>query len=340
MLVLGIESSCDETAAAIVEDSRIIRSNVVLSQTAAHSPYGGVVPEIAARSHIEHMDEVVQSALKQANIGWEDIDAIATTTGPGLIGGVIVGTMTGKTIASVLAKPFIAVNHLEGHALTVRLTHNIAFPYLLLLMSGGHSQLLWVKGVGQYERLGGTLDDAVGEAYDKTAKLLKLSFPGGPAVEEAALKGDVHKFSFPVPLKGRAGCDFSFSGLKTAVRLAAQAVLSTHNCLPEQEVADLCASFQFTVGEALKDRLHQAFCSVASRSEARSFVIAGGVAANAYLRKQLEDTAQAHGFTLIAPPSSLCTDNAAMIAWAGIEKLRLGMRDPLDTEPRARWPLY
>lgn len=338
MRVLGIESSCDETAASIVDENRTVLSSVVLSQHAAHAPYGGVVPEIAARSHIEHMDNVITSALTQAKLGWNDIDAVAATTGPGLIGGVIVGTMTGKAIASVLNKPFIAVNHLEGHALTPRLSHNVAFPYLLLLMSGGHCQVLAVEDLGKYHRLGGTLDDAAGEAFDKTAKLLKLPFPGGPAVEKAALTGSPKRFAFPMPLKGRPGCDFSFSGLKTAVRLAAKDTAS-EGTVSAQDVSDLCASFQYTVGEVLKDRMRNAFATYSGMFSSSQLVIAGGVAANNYLRNALESVAAEYGFNLTAPPLGLCTDNAAMIAWAGIERLNRGFKSGLDTEPRARWPL-
>lgn len=338
MRVLGIESSCDETAAAIVTSSREILSSVILSQTEAHAPYGGVVPEIAARSHIEHIDRVIARAVLDAGIGWADVDAVAATTGPGLIGGVIVGTMAGKAIASALRKPFIAVNHLEGHALTARLTHEVPFPFLLMLMSGGHCQILVVEGVGKYQRLGGTLDDATGEAFDKTAKLLGLAFPGGPSVEKAARGGNAHRFTFPIPLKGREGCDFSFSGLKTAVRIAAQELKSTSS-LNDHAISDICASFQFTVGEILCDRLRNALTHAHARHACNTLVLAGGVAANQYLRGIIKQLTQQHEYQLICPPMSLCTDNAAMIAWAGIEHLQLGHSSPLDTEPRARWPL-
>ncbi len=335
MLLLGIESSCDETAAALVTGDRKNLSNIVLSQNAAHAPYGGVVPEIAARSHIEHMDAVVQHAFTEAGRSFSDIDAVAATIGPGLIGGVIVGAMTGKAIASALKKPFIAVNHLEGHALTARLTHAVEFPYLLLLVSGGHCQILAVEGVGKYTKLGGTLDDALGEAFDKTAKLLGLGFPGGPQVEFHAKEGHPLRFSFPLPLKGREGCDFSFSGLKTAVRLAVREL----GALTRQDIADICASFQYCVSLILKDRMQHAFRVFSYKHQARTLVVAGGVAANHYLRHALEEIAGEHGFTLVAPPMKLCTDNAAMIAWAGVERLRLGLTNSLDTEPRARWPL-
>jgi N6-L-threonylcarbamoyladenine synthase len=338
MRVLGIESSCDETAASIVDDDRTIFSNVILSQHAAHQPYGGVVPEIAARSHIEHMDDVVAEALSAAGLHWRDIDAVAATTGPGLIGGVIVGTMTGKAIASALGKPFISVNHLEGHALTARLSDNVPFPYLLLLVSGGHCQVLAVEGVGKYRKFGTTLDDALGEAFDKTAKMLGLGYPGGPAVERHAKTGNAKRFAYPMPLRGREGCDFSFSGLKTAVRLSI-AEITTDRPLAQQDIADICASFQYTVGEVVKDRMQHAFEEFGKHFKAKTLVVAGGVAANQFLRAVLEETAAQHGFTLVAPPLALCTDNAAMIAWVGVEKLRLGLTDPLDTEPRARWPL-
>jgi N6-L-threonylcarbamoyladenine synthase len=338
MNILGIESSCDETAAAIVTDGRKILSNVVLSQNAAHQPYGGVVPEIAARCHIEHMDGVVAQALSEAKLNWSNIDAIAATTGPGLIGGVIVGTMTGKALASVLKKPFIAVNHLEGHALTPRLMHDVQFPYLLLLVSGGHCQILAVEGVGKYHKFGGTLDDALGEAFDKTAKMLGLGYPGGPQVEAHAKVGNEKRFAFPQPLKGREGCDFSFSGLKTAVRLAAHEV-AVGGVIAPKNVADICASFQYTVGQVVQEKMCTALNMFSQRYASRILVVAGGVAANQYLRMRLEEVTKQTGFTLIAPPLHLCTDNAAMIAWVGVERARLGLYDDLETEPRARWPL-
>jgi len=337
MLILGIETSCDETAAAVVTDTKEIRSNVVLSQVADHLPYGGVVPEIAARAHMDHIEAVISKALQDAGVTLPELDAIAVTGGPGLIGGVIVGVMTGKAIASVQNKPFIAVNHLEGHALTVRLTHDVTFPFLLLLVSGGHCQFLSVQGVGQYKKLGGTVDDALGEAFDKTAKMLGLDYPGGPAVEALARGGNERAYTFPVPMKGREGCDFSFSGLKTAVRQRIQEL----GKLNEQQKADICASFQFTVGESVCDRSRHAmdmFCT--QYPEAKTFVLAGGVAANQYVRGRLEKTCAEFGMTLVAPPVKLCTDNAAMIAWAGLERFRLGMIDSLDFEPRARWPLF
>jgi len=352
MYILGIETSCDETAAAIVSDTKEIRSNVVMSQTAEHLPYGGVVPEIAARAHLDYIENVVDQALREADMTLADVDAIAATGGPGLIGGVIVGVMTAKAIASVTGKPFIAVNHLEGHALTARLTNDVPFPFLLLLVSGGHCQFLIVKGVGQYQKLGGTVDDALGEAFDKTAKMLGLDYPGGPAVEKLARSGNPHAYPFPMPMKGRAGCDLSFSGLKTAVRKVISeqclvpsegsntaSLLSTKH-LPLGTISDICASFQYTAGEVVCDRTRNAmqqFC--AAFPDAKSFVLAGGVAANQYLRGKLEILAKEFRLNLIAPPIKLCTDNAAMIAWAGIERFKLGMVDGLDFEPRPRWPL-
>jgi N6-L-threonylcarbamoyladenine synthase len=336
MLILGIETSCDETAAAIVTDTGEIRSNIVLSQIAEHQPYGGVVPEIAARAHLDHMENVITQALRDAGVALADIDAVAVTGGPGLIGGVIVGVMTAKAIASVYKKPLIAVNHLEGHALTVRLTNKVDFPFLLLLVSGGHCQFLAVSGVGQYRKLGGTVDDALGEAFDKTAKMLGLDYPGGPAVEALARSGNPHAYAFPVPMKGRAGCDFSFSGLKTAVRMKVQET----SPLTNQQKADICASFQFTAGESICDRTGHAIAQFRElHPEGKNFVLAGGVAANQYLRGRLESLLSTYGMTLVAPPLKLCTDNAAMIAWAGIERFRLGLTDGLDFEPRARWPL-
>ncbi|NBX03913.1 MAG: tRNA (adenosine(37)-N6)-threonylcarbamoyltransferase complex transferase subunit TsaD [Alphaproteobacteria bacterium] len=350
MLILGIETSCDETAAAIVTSDKKILANVVLSQTAEHLPYGGVVPEIAARAHMEHIEAVISKALSDAGIGFADLDAVAATGGPGLIGGVIVGVMAGKAIASVHKKPFIAVNHLEGHALTVRLTSEAPFPFLLLLVSGGHCQFLVVRGVGDYQRLGGTVDDALGEAFDKTAKMLGLTYPGGPQIEQLAKNGNPDAFAFPVPMKGREGCDFSFSGLKTAVRQTILGVRcqvsdkppSSDTCHPLSDTfkADVCASFQYAALASLTDRLHNAIAAFKKLCpEGKQLVVAGGVAANQYLRGGMEKVAQAHGLTLTSPPVALCTDNAAMIAWAGLERLALGQVDGLDFEPRARWPL-
>ncbi len=338
MIVLGIETSCDETAAAVVTDGREIKSNIIASQLAEHRPYGGVVPEIAARSHLDHTDRVVREAMDAAGVGFGEIDAVAVTGGPGLIGGVIVGVMTAKAIAAVSAKPVINVNHLEAHALTARLTDNVAFPYLLLLVTGGHCQLLIVEGVGAYRRLGTTLDDAVGEAFDKTAKMLGLGYPGGPAVEAAARGGDGSRFDLPRPMKGRDGCDFSFSGLKTAVRQRIAQLPAGE--LAADDIADLSASFQDAVADVLDDRTANAIETFRARhSDASTLVVAGGVAANDYLRKRLDGLAGREGFRLVAPPVELCTDNGVMVAWAGIERLRLGLTDGLDFAPRPRWPL-
>ncbi len=363
MIILGIETSCDETAAALVErradGSGRILSDVVLSQTDAHAIFGGVVPEIAARAHVETLDGVIAAALRDAGLGFADIDAVAATAGPGLIGGVIVGLTTAKAIALAAGKPLIAVNHLEGHALTARLTDGLAFPYLLLLVSGGHTQFLAVEGVGQYRRLGSTIDDAMGEAFDKAAKLLGLPYPGGPAIEQAAKSGDARRFALPRPLLGKPGADFSFSGLKTALRLAAEAVAP----LSEQDVNDFAASFQSTVVAIVEDRAAHAMAMFASAGSspakrargtaegeggggreptpetAPALVIAGGVAANHALRTALAATAARHGFRLVAPPPRLCSDNAVMIAWAGAERLALGLSDTLAAPALPRWPL-
>src|SRR5882672_6420352 len=337
MRVLGIETSCDETAVAIVEApagappvGRIL-ANVIYSQLTEHRRFGGVVPEIAARAHLERLDGLVTDALAEAGLGLGDLDGIAATGGPGLIGGVMVGVMTAKALAFAHDKPFLAINHLEGHALSARLTEGVAFPYLLLLVSGGHCQLLTVRGPGDFTRLGTTIDDAVGECFDKTAKLLGLGFPGGPAVERLADGGDPQRFALPRPMWRKPGCDFSFSGLKTAVRLAVEKLDAGDG----RAKADLCASFQRTVGDVLADR-----CANALRiASSPTLVVAGGVAANLYLRSRLEEVARQHGARLVAPPVKLCTDNGAMIAWAGIERLRLGWTDALDFKPRPRWPL-
>ncbi len=342
--ILGIETSCDETAAAGVEraddGTGRIMGEVVLSQLEEHSAYGGVVPEIAARAHVEALDTLIEEALLRAGVELRDVDAIAATSGPGLIGGLLVGLMTGKAIARATGKPLYAVNHLEGHALTARLTDNIAFPYLMLLVSGGHTQLILVRGVAGYERWGTTIDDALGEAFDKTAKLLGLPYPGGPAVERAARTGNPDRFVFPRPLVGETRLDFSFSGLKTAVRQAAQSI----EPLTQQDVADICASFQKTVSRTLKDRIGRGLqrfkAEFGGRITAPALVVAGGVAANRVLRATLQELCNAHGFRFIAPPLQLCTDNAAMIAWAGAERMALGMpADTLDVAPRSRWPL-
>jgi N6-L-threonylcarbamoyladenine synthase len=337
VLVLGIETSCDETAAAIVSGEREILADVVLSQLDEHRPFGGIVPEVAARSHLQHIDRLVAEAMARAGIGFGDLDAVAATGGPGLIGGVIVGVMTGKALALAAGKPFLAVNHLEGHALTARLTHGIDFPYLLLLASGGHCQLLAVEGVGRYTRLGATIDDAAGEAFDKAAKMIGLGYPGGPALQRAATRGDETRFALPRPMKGKPGCDFSFSGLKNAVRLLVERLPRPLN---EQDAADVAAGFQAAVADSIADRTRRAIRDFQVRWPAgRHLVVAGGVAANTRLRETLVRIGSETGLQFLAPPLGLCTDNAAMIAWAGIERLRLGLTDALDFAPRPRWPL-
>ncbi len=337
MIVLGIETSCDETAAAVVDDQRRILSNRVLSQDDQHRPYGGIVPEIAARSHLDHIERLVHQALADAKLGFNEIDGVAATAGPGLIGGVFVGVMTAKAMAAARGKPFLAINHLEGHALSVRLSDATEFPYLLLLVSGGHCQLLVVEGVGRYRRLGGTLDDALGEAFDKTAKLLGLGYPGGPLVERTARNGDPGRFDLPRPMLGRPHFDFSFSGLKTAVR---HQVAKLDKPLSESDRAGLAASFQAAVGDVLEDRSARALEAFHERYRVPGpLVVAGGVAANGYLRDRLQTLASRAGTRLVAPPQALCTDNAAMIAWAGIERLGLGLTDDLGFAPRPRWPL-
>jgi len=339
MNILGIETSCDETAVAVIADDGgrpEIRANLVQSQLAEHAPYGGVVPEIAARAHLDHIDRLIRQALDEAGLGFDELDGIAAAAGPGLIGGLIVGTMAAKGIAWAANKPFVAVNHLEAHALTARLTDVVEFPYLVLLVSGGHSQLLVCAGVGQYRQLGTTLDDAAGEAFDKSAKLLGLAQPGGPAIEAAAKQGNPRRFPLPRPLKGRDGCDFSFSGLKTAIRECIAAAEPGD----AQTVADLAAAIELAICDALIDRTAKALRWFrAHYPQGTSLVAAGGVAANTRLRARLAALAADAGLNLVAPPPALCTDNGAMIAWAGIERLRLDLIDPLDAPVRPRWPL-
>ena len=342
MIVLGIETSCDETAAAVVRDrqgvdpSGKILSNIVLSQLEDHAPFGGVVPEIAARSHLEALDGIIESSLTEARTTLADLDAIAVTSGPGLAGGLIVGTMTARALAAVHGKPLLTINHLEGHALTARLTDAVTFPYLLLLVSGGHTQILLVRGVGDYERWATTIDDALGEAFDKTAKLLGLPYPGGPQVEKAAANGNPKAHDLPRPLSGQETLDMSFSGLKTAVRKVALEA----DILEEEAVANICASFQQAVGDVLENRLTRAFEKFEKEfGNAATLVIAGGVAANQFLRDRLENLCKKRDWHWVAPPQKLCTDNAAMIAWAGIERLRLGHVSIRDEGIRTRWPL-
>jgi N6-L-threonylcarbamoyladenine synthase len=341
LIVLGIETSCDETAAAVVRreaDGRgTILSSLVRAQLAEHAPYGGVVPEIAARAHIAVLDRLIVQAMAGAGVGFDALDGVAATCGPGLVGGLVVGATTAKSVALAASRPFVAVNHLEAHALTARLTDGIAFPYLALLVSGGHTQLLEVRGVGDYVRLGTTIDDALGEAFDKTAKLLGLPYPGGPAVERAAASGNPARFALPLPLHDRPGLDFSFAGLKTAVRLCAERAAP----LSPSDVADLCASFQATVAAIVGRRAERALAGFRERRPGvpAVLVVAGGVAANGAIRAALSAAAAKAGARLVAAPLALCGDNAAMVAWAGAERLALGLTDPLDAPIRPRWPL-
>lgn len=338
-IVLGIESSCDETAVALVRDDRRILSQALATQRDEHAPYGGVVPEIAARTHLTHIDRLYTRALSDAGLTLAEVDAIAATAGPGLIGGVMVGLMFGKALAAAAQKPFIAVNHLEGHALTVRLTHGVEFPYFLLLISGGHCQQLVVRGVGDYVRLGTTKDDALGEAFDKCAKMLGLPYPGGPALEQAALRGNPRAYALPRPLMGTEGCDFSFSGLKTAVRLTIEKEVARAGGLNDAIIADVAASFQHAVVDVLHDRVHRALTLAGCNYPITALAVAGGVAANQTIGAGLQSLAAAHAMPLVVAPPALCTDNAVMIAWAGVERLQRGLVDSLDIAPRARWPL-
>ncbi|MCL4125919.1 UNVERIFIED_CONTAM: hypothetical protein GTU68_023106 [Idotea baltica] len=331
--ILGIESSCDDTAAAVLRpngDRANILSSIVSGQEDLHAAYGGVVPEIAARAHAERLDLCVEQAIEKADISLNEIDAIAVTAGPGLIGGVLSGVMCAKGLAAGLNKPLIGVNHLAGHALTPRMTDGVAYPYLMLLVSGGHCQFLAVHGPEKFTRLGGTIDDAPGEAFDKTAKLLALGYPGGPLVEQTAKAGDALRFKFPRPLLDRAGCDMSFSGLKTALRRARDQIVETKDGISRQDRSDLCASFQLAVADTLAD-----MCETTNPVIA----VAGGVAANTVIREKLEHIAANAQFAFLAPPMKYCTDNAAMIAWAGLEQFASGRVDDLSLAARPRWPL-
>ena len=342
LTVLGIETSCDETAVAIVGDRPLpcIHANLIRSQLDEHSPYGGVVPEIAARAHLDHLDSMVRRALVEADLALDAVDAVAAAAGPGLIGGLIVGSMAAKGMAWTLGKPFIAVNHLEAHALAARLDPGVAFPYLLLLVSGGHTQLLVCAGIGNYRQLGTSRDDAAGEAFDKTAKSLGLGYPGGPAIARAAERGDARRFALPRPMLGRPGCEFSFSGLKTAVRQLVADMDARAGPLGPQDIADLAAAVELAICDALVDRTANAVAWFRRHHpDGRFLVTSGGVAANRLLRRRLAALAADAHLEFVAPPPELCTDNGAMIAWAGLERLRLGLVDGFDAPTRPRWPL-
>ncbi|MEM7439881.1 MAG: tRNA (adenosine(37)-N6)-threonylcarbamoyltransferase complex transferase subunit TsaD [Pseudomonadota bacterium] len=345
LTLLGLESSCDETAAAVVVGAPNgpgdVRSNVIWGQEDLHSDFGGVVPEIAARAHAERLDTCVARALREADIALADVDAIAVTAGPGLIGGVLSGVMCAKGLAFGADKPLVGVNHLAGHALTPRMTDAVAYPYLMLLVSGGHCQFLAVLGPDQFERLGGTIDDAPGEAFDKTAKLLGLGYPGGPEVEKHASTGDPKRFEFPRPLLDRAGVDMSFSGLKTALRRARDTLIAEKGGLTVADRADLCAGFQAAVADTLAEKSRRACGIFRERTGVASptIAVAGGVAANSVIRQSLQDTAAAEGFNYLAPPLAYCTDNAAMIAWAGLELFAAGQSHDFTLAARPRWPL-
>lgn len=343
MIILGIESSCDDTGAAIVTDKKEILGEALQSQE-EHKQYGGVVPEIAARAHLEHVDEIIGACMQRAGIPLTQIDAVAASAGPGLIGGVVVGVMAAKAIALALNKPFVAINHLEGHALCARIAHSIEFPYLLLLVSGGHCQILVVKNVGEYQRLGTTIDDAAGEAFDKVAKMLGLGYPGGPMIEKMAALGDDARFTLPRPLANSGDCNLSFSGLKTAVRKIIESYAPdgdvAHAILPKQDVADVCACFQMTATECLTSKLERAIKYFKQHyPDGQHVVVSGGVASNTYLRGKLKDLAERYDLDFAAPPIRFCTDNGVMVAWAGLERFRLGMVNDLDFKPRPRWPL-
>jgi len=342
--ILGIETSCDETAASVVCNQNGILSNLVLSQIKNHEAFGGVVPEIAARAHLDHLDTLIKGAMQDSGLDFSELSGVAATCGPGLIGGVMIGMVAGKAIAASHNLPFLGINHLEGHALTPRLTDKINFPYLLLLISGGHTQILVVEGVGLYKRWGTTLDDAAGECFDKSAKLLGLAHPGGPNLEALAAECEdpedaLKRYPLPTPMKGRQGCDFSFSGLKTAMRVHINSI--PEGAIPRSDAANLAAAFQKTMANILADRCANALRDFKRiyQPETPTFVVSGGVAANKSIRQSLLDLCAQHGVNFYAPPLALCSDNAAMIAWAGVERLRLGLTDPLDFPARPRWPL-
>ncbi len=344
LTVLGIESSCDDTAAAVVrrrtDGSAAVLSSEVAGQTEIHADFGGVVPELAARAHAEKLDHCVETALNKAGVALSEVDAIAVTAGPGLIGGVMSGIMCARGLAEGSGRPLVGVNHLAGHALTPRMTDGLRFPYLLLLASGGHCQFLLVEGPGRFTRLGGTIDDAPGEAFDKTARLLGLPQPGGPAVESAAAGGDAGRFAFPRPLLDRPGCDMSFSGLKTALLRTRDRVMEEEGGLTGQSRADLCAGVQAAVRDVLVEKARRAIGEARARGTGpNAFAVAGGVAANQSLREGLQTLTEEAVLHFVAPPLRYCTDNAAMIAWAGAEKIAAGLVDPADLAPRPRWPL-
>lgn len=347
LTILGIETSCDETAAAVVRGCPPgpgqILSNIVHQQIKDHQPYGGVVPEIAARAHVELVDSIVARALSDAGMELSEIDGFAATAGPGLIGGVMVGLLSAKALALSMGNPLLAINHLEAHALTTRLVEGTEFPFLLLLISGGHCQLMAAEGVGKYHLYGATIDDAVGEAFDKVAKLIGLGYPGGPKVERAAREGNSRRFNFPRPMLGREGMDFSFSGLKTAVRQIASELTDDARNIEPKLAADFAACFQAAVVDVLVDRSRAAMkkfrADFGRSAQALHFVVAGGVASNRAIAAALQSLAQGEGFRLVVPPPALCTDNGAMVAWAGLERLSLGLTDSLESPPRARWPL-
>lgn len=344
MKVLGIETSCDETAAAVVDGEGNILSNLVLSQLEEHRVFGGVVPEVAARAHIDHLHTLIKAAIDDAGITFDDLSGVAATSGPGLIGGVMIGMIAGKAIAAAKAIPFVAVNHLEGHALTPRLTDKLEFPYLLLLVSGGHTQILIAEDVGIYKKLGGTLDDACGECFDKSAKIMGLPYPGGPELEKMAATcangtAALARFPLPRPMIGRKELDFSFSGMKTAVLNHVQTLPAGD--LQKNDVADLCFALQSAIADVLAERCEKALAHFIDKHKPAKpvLVVSGGVAANMTIRARLEQMSAKHGTALVAPPLFLCGDNAAMIAWAGVERLRKGLSDPLDFKARPRWPL-
>lgn len=336
MYILGIESSCDDSAISIITEDGTILTNLLASQIKDHVPYGGVVPELAARKHIDNLPKLLEVAFKKTKLHKRDIDLICATAGPGLIGGVVIGTTIGKTLAQCLNKPFVAVNHLLGHALCARLTNNLSYPFLLLLASGGHSQFIEVNSVNEISKIGETLDDAFGEAFDKVAKMLNLPYPGGPNIEKLAKLGDQNKYHFPLPLRNKDNCDFSLSGLKTSVRT----LIIKQQLITEQFVNDVCASFQKTAADHICNKLKKAFTIYNKDFKLeRKLVFSGGVAANSYLRERIKKTAAENSFELFVPDPKLCTDNAAMIAWAGYEQYLANGPSNLTFEPKAKWPL-